>query len=108
VLAPVSGFPVDLRALVVLVLGQHADERGRLIDVFARLGQRGVGAALRDDQLRSHPTQLRTRAVASPHRAHPDRLGRRASGANVSRTCGDDLLQVRVDARRSAEEAVGA
>ena len=34
----------------------------------------------------SYPAQLRARAVAEPHRAHTRRLGRRAGGADLSRT----------------------
>ena len=34
----------------------------------------------------SHPAQLRPRAAAEPHRAHPGRVGRRAGGADLSRT----------------------
>ena len=34
----------------------------------------------------SHPAQLRPRAAAEPHRAHPGRVGRRAGGDDLSRT----------------------
>ena len=34
----------------------------------------------------SHAPQLRARALAEPHRAHPGRLGRRAAGDFLSRT----------------------
>ena len=39
------------------------------------------------------PAPLRARAVAEPHRAHPGRLGRRAAGADLSRTRGDGFAQ---------------
>ena len=50
----------------------------------------------------SHPPQLRARALAEPHRAHPGRLGRRAGGADLSRARGDGLRAGRHRRRRRA------
>ena len=52
---------------------------------------RGVRLQPLGHQRLSHPAQLRARAVAEPHRAHPGRLGRRAGGDVLSRTRGDGL-----------------
>jgi hypothetical protein len=53
-----------------------------------RAGGSGRGVRLDPSGHRrlSHAAQLRARAVAVPHRAHPGRLGRRAEGADLSRT----------------------
>ena len=48
-------------------------------------GREFAGVRLGHQRL-SHPAQLRARAVAEPHRAHPGRLGRRAGGDDLSRT----------------------
>ena len=65
------------------------DQRG-IADRFLSQGQVAQVAAVRRDPLRhqrlSHPPPLRARAVAEPHRADPRRLGRRARGADLSRT----------------------
>ena len=65
------------------------DQRG-IADRFLSQGQTAQVAQFRRDpsghQRFSHPAQLRARAVAEPHRAHPRRLGRRAGGADLSRT----------------------
>src|SRR5215217_8117114 len=56
-------------------------------------GAGGSGRGVRLDPLGhqrlSHLAQLRARAVAEQHRAHTGRLGRRAGGADLSRTRGD-------------------
>ena len=53
-------------------------------------GEGHAGRGLRDDPSRhqrlSDSPQLRARAVAGAHRAHPRRLGRRAGGTDLSRT----------------------
>ena len=65
------------------------DQRG-IADRFLSEGQVAQVAAFAGDpvghQRLSHPAPLRARAVAEPHRAHPGRLGRRAGGADLSRT----------------------
>ena len=65
------------------------DQRG-IADRFLSQGKvmQVAGFALdpsRHQRLSDSP-QLRARAVAEPHRAHPRRLGRRAGGADLSRT----------------------
>ena len=64
------------------------DQRG-IADRFLSEGQVAQVAGFAGDpsghQRLSHPAQLRARAVAEPHRAHPGRLGRRAGGADPSR-----------------------
>src|SRR2546421_12429848 len=47
---------------------------------------RGIRLGPSGHQRLSHPAPLRARAVAEPHRAHSGRLGRRARGADLSRT----------------------
>ena len=65
------------------------DQRG-IADRFLSEGQvaqvAGFAGIPSGHQRLSHPAQLRARAVAEPHRAHPGRLGRRAGGADLSRT----------------------
>src|SRR5215213_2104540 len=67
-------------------------------------GAGGSGRRVRLDPLGhrrlSHPAQLRARAVAEPHRAHTGRLGRRAGGADLSRTRGDGFRAGRHRHRR--------
>ena len=64
------------------------DQRG-IADRFLAEGQMaqvaGFAGIRAGHQRLSHPAQLRARAVAEPHRAHPGRLGRRAGGADLSR-----------------------
>ena len=65
------------------------DQRG-IADRFLSQGQAAqvAGFALIPLGISDFPTRhnLRARAVAEPHRAHPRRLGRRAGGADLSRT----------------------
>ena len=65
------------------------DQRG-IADRFLSEGQVAQVAAFAGTPLdiSDFPTRhhLRARAVAEPHRAHPGRLGRRAGGADLSRT----------------------
>ena len=64
------------------------DQRG-IADRFLSQGQVHQVVHFHDPsghQRLSHPAQLRARAVAEPHRAHPGRVGRRAGGADLSRT----------------------
>jgi 2-polyprenyl-6-methoxyphenol hydroxylase-like FAD-dependent oxidoreductase len=66
------------------------DQRG-IADRFlseGNVGQVGIGLAgvPLDISDFSHPPQLRPRALAEAHRAHPRRLGRRARRADLSRT----------------------
>ena len=65
------------------------DQRG-IADRFLSQGQVAQVAGFAwiplGHQRLSHPAQLRARAVAEPHRAHTGRLGRRAGGADLSRT----------------------
>ena len=64
------------------------DQRG-IADRFLSQGQvaqvAGFAWIPSGHQRLSHSAQLRARAVAEPHRAHPRRLGRRAGGADLSR-----------------------
>ena len=81
------------------------DQRG-IADRFLSQGQVFQVVALphvpSGHQRLSHPAQLRPRAVAEPHRAHPGRVGRRAGGADLSRTRGDGFRAGRHRRRRRA------
>src|SRR5215213_6341646 len=70
----------DLHSRTIEVL----DQRG-ITDRFLSQGQvaqiTGFAWIPLDISDFPHPPQLRARAVAEPHRAHPGRLGRRAGGA---------------------------
>ena len=81
------------------------DQRG-IADRFLSEGQVAQVAAFAGipsgHQRLSHPAPLRARAVAEPHRAHPGRLGRRAGGADLSRTRGDGVRAGRQRRRRRA------
>src|SRR5215207_5558378 len=67
-------------------------------------GAGGSGRGVRLDPLGhqrlSHPALLRAGAVAEPHRAHTGQLGRRAGGADLSRTRGDGFRAGRHRRRR--------
>ena len=65
------------------------DQRG-IADRFISQGQKIQSAPFAhialDYQRPPDAPQLLSRALADPHRAHPGRLGRRAGGADLSRT----------------------